>query len=56
MRARLVRWALLAVAVPVAAAGLKKAADAVETRRGPQSRLAGGLRWVGETVRPDRRR
>ena len=51
MRARIIRWAVLAVAVPVAAAGMKKVADVLEERRGPQSRLARGLRSIGETVR-----
>jgi len=55
MRARIIRWAVLAVAVPVAAAGIKKVADVLEERRGPQSRIARGLRSIGETVRPDRR-
>lgn len=55
MRARLIRWAVLAVAVPVAAAAVKKLAERVEGQRGPQSRLARGLRKVGETVRPDKR-
>ncbi len=55
MRARLIRWAVLAVAVPVAAAGVKALATRVETQRGPQSKLARGLRKVGETVRPDPR-
>ncbi|MFC3688528.1 hypothetical protein [Aquipuribacter hungaricus] len=56
MRARIVRWAVLAVAVPLAATGLKKVADVVEARRGPQSRAARGLRAIGSAVRPDRRR
>lgn len=55
MRARLLRWAVLAVAVPVAAAGAKKIADVVEERRGPTSRIARGLRKAAETVRPTRR-
>lgn len=55
MRARLIRWAVLAVAVPVAAAVVKKLAERVESQRGPQSRLARGLRKVGDTVRPDKR-
>ncbi len=56
MRARIIRWAVLAIAVPVAAGGIKKAADVIEDRRGPGSRLARGLRKVGETVRPQRSR
>lgn len=55
IRARLVRWAVMAVAVPVAAAGVVKLADLVEQRRGTQSRVARGLRAIGETVRPSRR-
>lgn len=55
MRARIIRWVVLAVAVPVAATGIKKAADIVEQRRGPQSRAARTLRSVGRAVRPDRR-
>ena len=55
MRARIIRWIVLAVAVPVAAAGIKKVADVVEQRQGPQSRIARGLRSVGQAVRPDRR-
>jgi len=55
VRARIIRWAVLAVAVPVAAAGIKKVADVLEERRGPKSRIARGLRSLGQTVRPDRR-
>lgn len=55
IRARLVRWAVMAVAVPVAAAGAIKLADELEKRRGPQSRVARAIRTVGETVRPTRR-
>jgi len=50
MRARLIRWAVLAVAVPVAAAAVRKIADEVEKNRGPQSKLANGLRKVGDAV------
>jgi len=56
MRARIIRWIVLAIAVPVAATGIKKAAELVEQRRGPQSTVARGLRSVGQAVRPDRRR
>lgn len=54
MRAQLIRWAVLAVVVPVAAAGVKKVADTIEERR-PRSRVARGLRKLGETVRPSTR-
>jgi hypothetical protein len=55
MRAQMIRWAVLAVVVPVAAAGVKKVAETLEERRGPKSRLARGLRHLGETVRPSKR-
>ena len=54
MRARIIRWAVLAIAVPVAAAGIKKAADLLEERRG-SSTITRGLRSIGQAVRPDRR-
>ncbi len=56
MRARIFRWIVLAIAVPVAATGIKKVAEVVEQRRGPQSKVAQGLRSIGQAVRPDRRR
>ncbi|HLL65331.1 MAG TPA: hypothetical protein VK453_06235 [Micromonosporaceae bacterium] len=37
------RWAIVAVAVPLAAAGARRLSDAIETRRGP-SRATGILR------------
>lgn len=55
MRAQLIRWAVLAVAVPIAAAGVKKIADRIEKQRGPSSKVARGLRKVSETVRPAKR-
>lgn len=55
MRARIARWIVLAIAIPVAAAGIKKVADLVEQRQGPQSKVARGLRSIGQAVRPDRR-
>jgi|GEM_PF-2137011 len=56
MRAQLIRWAVLAVAVPLAAAAVKKVAQRVEDQRGPESRIARGLRQVGETVRPSKQK
>ncbi len=55
MRAQLVRWAVLAVAVPLAAAVVKKLADRVEDQRGPSSKVARGLRKAGEMVRPSKK-
>ncbi|WP_380166981.1 hypothetical protein [Jannaschia sp. R86511] len=54
MRAQLIRWAVLAVVVPIAAAGVKKIAERVEDRRGPRSKIARGLRKASETVRPSK--
>lgn len=54
MRAQLIRWAVLAVAVPVAAAVVRKVAQRVETSRGPESKIARGLRQISDTVRPSK--
>lgn len=51
MRANLIRWAVLAIAVPVAAAAVRRIADAVEQRQGAPSRVSRGLRFVGEKAR-----
>lgn len=55
MRAQLLRWAVMAVAIPLAAAGVKVLANRVEDRRGSDSTVARGLRKLGETVRPSAR-
>jgi hypothetical protein len=54
MRRRMVRWAAVAVAVPVAVALTRKIADVLEERQGPQSRIARWLRHAADTVRPSR--
>lgn len=51
MRANVIRWAVVAVAVPVAAAALRRIADAVERRQGAPSRVSRSLRFVGDKAR-----
>jgi NADH:ubiquinone oxidoreductase subunit H len=61
MRKLVGRWVLLAVAVPLAVAGVRRLSQAVEARRGP-SRATGLLRRSADTVQrmtgrsPKRRR
>ncbi|MCU7727788.1 hypothetical protein ODJ79_29060 [Actinoplanes sp. KI2] len=54
------RFVLLAIAVPLAAFGARKLSDAVERRRGPNSRATRLLRQGADTLqgfrRPKRRR
>ncbi len=59
MRKAMGRWAVAAVAVPLAAAGARKLSQVVETRRGPTSRtsklLRGGadlLQGSGRSAKP----
>lgn len=49
MRRMLGRWALLAIVLPLAAWAVGRIADAVENRRGEDSKVVKGLR-VGKTV------
>ncbi len=46
-----VRWAVVALAVPLAAAAARKLADTVEQRQGTSTRLSRGLRYVGTKAR-----
>ncbi|MFV2018392.1 hypothetical protein [Micromonospora sp. LOL_023] len=43
------RWAVVAIAVPLAAAGARKLSSVVESRRGP-SRTSNLLRRAGDTL------
>jgi len=45
----IVRWAIAAIAVPLAAAGVRRLSDAVESRRG-SSRTTRFLRGSADTV------
>ncbi|SDZ28804.1 hypothetical protein SAMN05444365_10958 [Micromonospora pattaloongensis] len=49
------RWAVAAVAVPVAAAGARRLSRAIERRRGP-SRATNLLRWGADAMQGRARR
>lgn len=49
------RWAVVAIAVPLAAAGARKLSSAVESRRGP-SRTSNLLRRAGDMMHQNKRR
>lgn len=51
---RLRRWLLFVVGLPILGWVLRSVSDAVESRRGEQSRLASGLRSASDLV--DRRK
>jgi hypothetical protein len=48
------RWALVAVALPLAAAGIRKVSQVVEARRGP-SGVTRGMRQVADLLGAGRR-
>ncbi|MFY1632742.1 hypothetical protein ACN27F_05530 [Solwaraspora sp. WMMB335] len=50
------RYAVAAVAVPLAAAGVRKLGSLVESRRGPSSRTSKLLRRAGDMLHQNRRR
>lgn len=49
-RKTVVRWVAAAIAVPIAAAGARRVAEAVESRRGRSSRVSTALRRSAETL------
>ena len=49
------RWAVVAVALPLAAAGIRKVSQVVEARRGP-SGMTKGMRHVADLLGSGRRR
>lgn len=51
MRRRIVRWIIIAIAIPVIANVLHKSGERMERTRGPQSKAAKGLKVAGSTVR-----
>lgn len=51
MRRRIIRWIVIAVAVPIVASILRKSGDKVAQKRGPDSRAAKALRVAGNAVR-----
>ncbi|MFC7546520.1 hypothetical protein [Plantactinospora sp. GCM10030261] len=53
MKRMVKRWAVTAVAVPLAAAGARGLSRAIERRRGP-SRASGLLQQMADTIRPRR--
>lgn len=55
MRKMIGRWALMAVAVPLAAAGARKVSQRMESRKGP-SRTSGLLRQGADLLQGSRRR
>jgi hypothetical protein len=52
MRRRFGRWLVMVIAIPVAAALLRRIADKVEERNGPDSKTAKGLRAGSKVLRP----
>ena len=50
------RWMVMAVAVPLAAAGARKLSQTIERRRGGSSKLSRLLRTGADTMRPNRAR
>lgn len=52
MRRRFGRWIFMAIAIPLAAAALGKIAEKVEASRGPDSKVAKGLRMGKGVLRP----
>ena len=50
------RWAVMAVAVPLAAAGARKLSQRLEARRGPSSRAARALRRSADMLQARRSR
>ncbi len=52
MRARIGRWIVLAIAIPLAAALLGAIADKLEQRQGPDSTAVRGLRFGKQVLRP----
>ncbi|MDG4827851.1 hypothetical protein O7627_00870 [Solwaraspora sp. WMMD1047] len=55
VRKQIARWAVMAVAVPVAAAGARKVSQKMESRRGP-SRTSGLLRKGADMLHGNRKR
>ncbi len=53
IRKRVAQWAVMAVAVPVAAAGARRLSHALESRRGP-SRASRMLSRGAELIRPQK--
>ncbi|WP_160295421.1 hypothetical protein [Demequina aurantiaca] len=51
MRRRIVRWIIIAIAVPIIANILRKSGEHVEKTRGPESKAAKGLKVAGSAVR-----
>ncbi len=46
------RWLFMAIAIPLVAAALGMIADLVEEHRGPESKVAKGLRVGKQVLRP----
>lgn len=53
---RIRRWLFFVVGLPIIGWLLRSVADAVETRQGADSRLAGGIRSASDLVGGGRRR
>lgn len=51
MRRLIIRWVVIAVAVPIVASILRQSGDKVAQQRGPNSKAAKGLRMAGNAVR-----
>jgi hypothetical protein len=51
MRRRCVRWAVIAIAIPIIASALRKTGERVEQSRGPDSKTAKGLKIAGSAVK-----
>ncbi|MER5458534.1 MULTISPECIES: hypothetical protein [unclassified Micromonospora] len=55
MRKRVAQWAVMAVAVPLAAAGARRLSHSMESRRGP-SRASRLLTQGADLIRPQKAR
>jgi hypothetical protein len=51
VRKTVLRWVVAAIAVPLAAAAIRRLAEAMESRRGRSSRLSTALRRSAEALR-----
>lgn len=51
MRRRIIRWIIIAIAVPIIANVLHESGKRMERTRGPESKAAKGLKVAGSAVR-----
>lgn len=51
MRRRIIRWIIIAIAVPIIAEVLRETGKHMERKHGPESKAAKGLKVAGSAVR-----